>query len=77
MPSLSLSEDIQLTGHHGTPATCKCTWDLKGEQNKVEKRGLPTVHNNFYNAEINLAPGHESSLARVRALIRLFYAADL
>lgn len=51
--------------------------------NKREKktvhgeRGLPTVHNNFNNAEIYLAPGHEASLTRVRALVCLLDATDL
>lgn len=59
--------------HRGTPATRECTREQRGEG----KRGLPTVHDDFNNAEVDLAPGHEAPLARVRALVGLLYAADL
>lgn len=63
--------------HCGTPATWKCTWEQRGEENGVQERDLPTVDDNFNNAEVDLAPGHEASLTRVRALVGLLYAADL
>lgn len=72
-PLWGYSDYLGLMGHllHGT-------WEQKGDENCPRgERGLPTVHNNFNNAEIYLAPGHEASLTRVRALVCLLDATDL
>lgn len=79
MLNLSLSdEDIQITWASWDTCYMEMHMGTKGRRKQsTGKRGVPTVHNNFNNAEINLAPGHEASLTCVRALVCLLYATNL
>lgn len=43
----------------------------------MRERGLLTVHNDLDDPQINLAAGHEATLAGIRAFICLLYATDL
>lgn len=43
----------------------------------MRARGLLTVHDDLDDPQINLAAGHEATLAGIRALIGLLYATDL
>lgn len=54
-----------------------CTREQQGWGNSARGRGTLTVHNDLDDPQINLAAGHEATLACVCALICLLYATDL